>query len=86
MATAVETGNLLKDAALVVDVCMSVEEGDVVTIICDDEHTEHAAIVRAAKRGDAERAAHLMSEHIRVPQRSLKALSDADLAAVEAGL
>src|SRR2546422_1344917 len=45
MATAVETDNLLKDAALVVDVCMSVEEGDVVTIICDDEHTEHAAAV-----------------------------------------
>src|SRR6185503_19698841 len=35
---------------------------------------EHAAILRAAKRGDAERAAHLMSEHIRVPQRGLKAL------------
>jgi len=47
---------------------------------------EHAAIVRAAKRGDVERAAHLMSEHIRVPQRSLKRLSDADLAAVEIGL
>jgi DNA-binding GntR family transcriptional regulator len=46
---------------------------------------EHAAIVRAAKRGDADRAAHLMSEHIRVPQRSLRDLSDADLAAVEAG-
>src|SRR5256712_12236722 len=45
MATAVETDNLLKDAALVVDVCMSVEDGDVVTIICDDEHTEHAAAV-----------------------------------------
>ena len=30
---------------------------------------EHAAILRAAKRGDADRAAHLMSEHIRVPQR-----------------
>src|SRR5438128_12451106 len=45
MATAVETDNLLKDAALVVDVCMSVEEGDVVTIICDDEHAEHAAAV-----------------------------------------
>ena len=45
MATAVETDNLLKDAALVVDVCMSVEEGDVVTIICDDEHTKHAAAV-----------------------------------------
>jgi DNA-binding GntR family transcriptional regulator len=37
---------------------------------------EHAAILRAAKRGDAERAAHLMSEHIRVPQRGLKALAD----------
>src|SRR2546426_9715496 len=45
MATAVESGNLLKDAALIVDVCMSVEEGDVVTIICDDEHTKHAAAV-----------------------------------------
>src|SRR6266852_102237 len=45
MATADETDNLLKDAALVVDVCMSVEEGDVVTIICDDEHTTHAAAV-----------------------------------------
>src|SRR5262245_9387153 len=37
---------------------------------------EHAAILRAAKRGDAERAAHLMSEHIRVPQRGLKALAE----------
>ncbi len=45
---------------------------------------EHAAIVRAAKRGDADRAAHLMSEHIRVPQRSLKGLSDDELAAAEA--
>src|SRR3989449_7378470 len=45
MATAVETDNLLKDAALVVDTCMSVEEGDVVTIICDDEHVEQAAAV-----------------------------------------
>jgi len=39
---------------------------------------EHAAILRAAKRGDAERAAHLMSEHIRVPQRGLKALAEAE--------
>jgi DNA-binding GntR family transcriptional regulator len=39
---------------------------------------EHAAILRAAKRGDAERAAHLMSEHIRVPQRGLKTLAEAD--------
>lgn len=36
---------LLEDAALVVDVCMSVEADDVVTIICDDENTEQAAAV-----------------------------------------
>jgi DNA-binding GntR family transcriptional regulator len=46
---------------------------------------EHAAILRAAKRGDAERAAHLMSEHVRVPQRRLKALSEEELAAAEVG-
>jgi len=34
--------------------------------------SEHAAILRAAKRGDAERAAQLMADHIRVPQRRLK--------------
>ena len=34
-----------KDAELVVDVCMSVESGDVVTIITDDEHTDQAAVV-----------------------------------------
>src|SRR5947208_12033171 len=45
MATVVEAGSLLKDAALIVDVCMSVEDGDVVTIICDDEHVEQAAAV-----------------------------------------
>ena len=45
MATAVATESLLKDAALVVDVCMSVEEDDVVTIICDDEHAEQANAV-----------------------------------------
>jgi len=33
---------------------------------------EHAAILRAAKRGDADRAAQLMGDHIRVPQRRLK--------------
>ena len=43
---------------------------------------EHAAILRAAKRGDADRAAHLMSEHIRVPQRSLKGLTDDEFARV----
>src|SRR3954451_6714937 len=45
MATVVEAGSLQKDAALIVDVCMSVEEGDVVTIICDDGRAEHAAAV-----------------------------------------
>ena len=43
MATAVDT--LQKDAELVVDVCMSVEQDDVVTIICDDEHREQADAV-----------------------------------------
>jgi DNA-binding GntR family transcriptional regulator len=33
---------------------------------------EHRSIIRAAKRGDAERAAQLMSSHIRVPQQRLK--------------
>jgi DNA-binding GntR family transcriptional regulator len=33
---------------------------------------EHRAILRAARRGDADRAAHLVSEHIRVPQRRLE--------------
>jgi DNA-binding GntR family transcriptional regulator len=42
---------------------------------------EHAAILRAIKRREADRAAHLMSEHIRVPQRSLKNLSDKEFAA-----
>jgi leucyl aminopeptidase (aminopeptidase T) len=40
MATAVDS--LQQDAELVVDVCMSVEEDDVVTIITDDEHREQA--------------------------------------------
>ena len=44
---------------------------------------EHGAILRAAKRGDADRAAHLMSEHIRVPQRRLQSLTDDELAAAE---
>jgi leucyl aminopeptidase (aminopeptidase T) len=43
MATAVDT--LRKDAELVVDVCMSVEPDDVVTIICDDDHREQADAV-----------------------------------------
>src|SRR3989440_51484 len=44
MATMVANDNLLKDAALIVDVCFSVEEGDVVTIICDDDREEEAKI------------------------------------------
>lgn len=44
---------------------------------------EHAAILRAAKRGDAGRASHLMAEHVRVPQRRLDALSEDEFAAVE---
>ena len=39
------TEKLLEDAALVVDVCMSVAADDVVTIICDDEHREQAEAV-----------------------------------------
>ena len=39
------TDNLLADAALVVDVCMSVETGDDVTVICDDEHRAQAEAV-----------------------------------------
>src|SRR5438034_8839866 len=45
MSTATLTDQLLEDAALVVDVCLSVEHDDVVTIICDDEHREHAHAV-----------------------------------------
>lgn len=33
---------------------------------------EHKAILRAARKGDVERAAHLVSEHIRVPQIRLQ--------------
>src|SRR5918911_1236439 len=43
MATAVDS--LVQDAELVVDVCMSVEEGDVVTIVCDDENAELAGVL-----------------------------------------
>jgi hypothetical protein len=45
MATVVEKSNLLEDAALIVDVCFSVEEDDVVTIICDDEREDEARAV-----------------------------------------
>src|SRR4029078_9576926 len=40
MATVVS--ELIEDAALVVDECFSIEEGDVVTIICDDEREDGA--------------------------------------------
>lgn len=45
MATAVDA--LSKDAELIVDVCMSVEHDDVVTIITDDEHLEQADAIAA---------------------------------------
>src|SRR6266550_8732221 len=44
MAT-VASSNLLEDAALIVDVCFSVEEGDVVTLICDDDREDEARAV-----------------------------------------
>lgn len=46
---------LARDAALIIDTCMSVAAGDVVTIICDDEHLTQAAILA---RLAAERGAH----------------------------
>src|ERR671927_1351933 len=53
MATVVAQENLLQDAALILDVCFSVEDGDVVTIICDDEREEEAKAVAevCVKRG-----------------------------------
>jgi leucyl aminopeptidase (aminopeptidase T) len=45
VATAVESNRLTTDAELVVDVCMSVEPDDVVTIICDDEHAPQATAI-----------------------------------------
>jgi DNA-binding GntR family transcriptional regulator len=40
--------------------------------------SEHKAILRAARHGDSERAAQLMAEHIRVPQRRAMALEEAE--------
>ena len=40
--------------------------------------TEHRAMVRAMRKRDAELAAKLISEHIRVPQRSLAARDETD--------
>src|SRR5512132_2505337 len=45
MALASATENLRQDAALIVDVCFGVEEGDVVTIICDDDREDEARAV-----------------------------------------
>ena len=47
---------------------------------------EHAAILRAAERGDAERAAHLMAEHVRVPDVRGDTQSAASAALQRAGL
>src|SRR5207302_8584549 len=44
MATVVAP-DLKQDAALIVDVCFSVEEGDVVTIICDDDREDEPRAV-----------------------------------------
>jgi DNA-binding GntR family transcriptional regulator len=38
---------------------------------------EHRAIMRAIRKGDADRAAHLLAEHIRVPQRRVAATAPA---------
>lgn len=41
--------------------------------------SEHASILAAVRRGDGERAAHLLREHIQVPQRILQAAPDGEL-------
>jgi DNA-binding GntR family transcriptional regulator len=41
--------------------------------------TEHRAILRAVKARDAERAARLLRDHIRVPQRRLETASDGEV-------
>jgi DNA-binding GntR family transcriptional regulator len=46
---------------------------------------EHKAILRAAKAGDLERAAHLVAEHIRVPQIRLLVEEASEEASEEAG-
>lgn len=40
---------------------------------------EHKAILRAVREGDAEKAARLLGEHIRIPQRSLEAAPDEEV-------
>ena len=56
----------LEDAALVVDVCLSVEEGDVVTIICDDEHEEQAHGGRRGRASSAARWPVIMNNEMQV--------------------
>lgn len=45
---------------------------------------EHRTILRAINAGDADRAAHLVSEHIRVPQRRLESTPEEEL--IELGI
>jgi DNA-binding GntR family transcriptional regulator len=40
---------------------------------------EHKAILRAVRAGDADKAARLLGEHIRIPQRRLEAASDEEV-------
>jgi GntR family transcriptional regulator, rspAB operon transcriptional repressor len=40
---------------------------------------EHRTVLRAINAGDADRAAHLVSEHIRVPQRRLESTPEEEL-------
>jgi len=40
---------------------------------------EHRAILRAVKAGDADKAVHLLSEHIRVPRRRLESASEEEV-------
>jgi DNA-binding GntR family transcriptional regulator len=40
---------------------------------------EHKAILRAVRKGDAERAARLLGEHIRIPQRRLEAAPEKEV-------
>ena len=46
--------------------------------------SEHRAILRAAREGDAEKAAVLMAEHIRVPQARLQSMTADELLEAEA--
>ncbi|HEY3229591.1 MAG TPA: hypothetical protein VGJ87_10240, partial [Roseiflexaceae bacterium] len=48
---AVSTSTLRRDADLVVGTCMSVEKGDIVTIITDDAHAAEADTLAASVLG-----------------------------------